>query len=385
MRTRIIKQATTSDCLFNVIAGWCNTGSGKKNQSIYMLSAFASGGGVEALSPFLDVYLSHGNTVEIIVGIDRNGTEAEAIRRLFALQEAHHEALRAYVFNAPSKAAIFHPKLYINERGRVIDFVIGSANMTGGGMGTNFESLILYENVPKLRAEAIHAMDIWNQYSAIKPPLKDSYLKQLTKTTVAGYCKRLPEKPIEGKKPTRTEITDLWKPFSHISLPNSTPPRFRKPIKKDELRGDYLLMDVLTETRKTQMQLPVKVQTGFFGLKRGERKAIEVSILSREGLSQPICRPLVKSGEMRRIEIPGIRTMERLLAILFVRLDRAKRFAYRIFPRETAEYKEADLLLAKHGQQGKGKRRYVIADKNHPARSQITGVVRALSTILAKQ
>ena len=364
MRTRVIQQAITKDCLFNVIAAWCQVGSGCSDRSIQILSAFASGAGVAALSPLFDVFLAHGNKVEIICGIDRNGTDAEAIRRLHDLQETHHSSLNVSIFNAPSRSAIFHPKLYINDRGSLIDFVIGSANMTSGGLGSNFESIVLYEDVPKNSAEARNALCIWQAYAEPQSPLSPSFLKALTREERNSLLRRMPRKSVLEKRSTEREVAELWKPFSRVRLPHSARVQHRKPTRQSAFQGNYLLMDVLGETRMTQMQLPLPVADGFFRVQRGVEAVINVAILSSEGLTQPIRRPLVMSGtSMRRIEVPEIKTRARNLAILFLKLKGRRQFAYCVLPRESRSYRTANQLLKRHGQQGTQERRFIIGRK----------------------
>lgn len=376
MKTRVIRQAITKDCLFNVIAAWCQAGSGSSDRSIQILTAFASGAGVAALSPLFDLFLAHGNSIEIICGIDRNGTDAEAIRRLHDLQETHHSALNVSIFNAPSSSAIFHPKLYINDRGSHIDFVIGSANMTCGGLGSNFESVVLYEDVPRKSAEARNALSIWRTYAEPQSPLSPSFLKALTREERSSLLRRMPRRSTWEKRSTEREIAELWKPFSRVRLPHSARVQHRKPTRHSAFQGNYLLMDVLGETRRTQMQLPLPVTAGFFRVQRGTEAEVNVAILSPDGLTQPIRRPLVMSGtSMRRIEVPEIKTRARNLAILFLKLKGRRQFAYCILPRESRSYRTADRLLKNHGQQGAQERRFFIGQKGDKQWAVVKGLI----------
>src|SRR6266567_5084754 len=133
MRSRVIRQAVSTDSLFGVIADWCREGAGQKKCRLRLMSAFASRGGVGAIVPLLDVFLAQGNTVEVIVGVDRKGTDRGALRHLDALLHAYPAQCKVSVFNAPARAAIFHPKLYIYDGPNQLSAVIGSANLTGGG------------------------------------------------------------------------------------------------------------------------------------------------------------------------------------------------------------------------------------------------------------
>ena len=369
MKTQVIRQAVTRDCLFRVLTDWCRDGAGATDQSIRIMSAFASGAGVAALAPFLDVFLARGNRVEIICGIDRNGTDAQAIRELYALQSSHGSTVSVRIFNAPSKGAIFQPKLYLRQKRRHVDFVIGSANMTSGGMGSNFESLLLYQDCPRRSSEASHALTLWDIFADPQPPMKTTFLRVLTRKERDRLCRKLPKKSQWEKRSARKEVSELWRPLSKVRLPHSGRVQHRRPPTSRTVQGNYLLMDVLRETRKTQMQIPLKVVTGFFGLGRRQRANLIVSEWDAEGIRQPIVRPIVisegpnRNRLMRRIEVPPIKDLKRNLAIFFIKLRGERRFAYAIIQRGTTEYDQASRLLSKEGQQGKGKRRYIIGTK----------------------
>src|SRR6266566_4762044 len=156
MRSRVIRQAVSTDSLFGVIAGWCKEGAGQKKYRLRLMSAFASRGGVGAVAPLLDVFLAQGNTLEVIVGVDRNGTDRGALRHLHALLHAYPAQCKVSVFTAPARGSIFHPKLYIYNGPKHHSAVIGSANLTGGGLGSNFESLIYYSACPRRSPPARH-------------------------------------------------------------------------------------------------------------------------------------------------------------------------------------------------------------------------------------
>ena len=241
--------------------------------------------------------------------------------------------------------------------------------MTSGGMGSNFESLLLYEGVPRRCAEAVHAQTIWDTFAAPEPPLKTSFLRDLTRRERDRLCSKLPEKSQWEKRSARKEVSELWRPLSKVRLPHSGRVQHRRPATDRTIQGNYLLMDVLRETRKTQMQIPLKVVNGFFGLGRRQRANLHVSEWDAEGIRQPIIRPIVisegpkHSRLMRRIEVPPIKGLKRNLAIFFIKLRGERRFAYTLLPRETDEYRQANRLLAEKGQQGKGKRRYIIGKK----------------------
>lgn len=273
---------------------------------------------------------------------------------------------RVHVFQAPSRQAIFHPKLYLFRTPSDVRFVIGSPNLTVGGLCSNFESMLLFDSCKVGSQEINSAISIWQTYADPQPPLKRSFLRELTRDYLTKLLNQLPEThPLEIRS-TSIAVRDLWKPISKQPLPRSSIVSQRSaPPPLQKVKG-FLLMDVLQETRVTQMQIPLDVVESFFRVARHEPADLSVSIWTRIGVSQPIQRVLVmsqgpaKTRLMRRIEMPQIRGLERPLVVLFVRLTGTRRFAFRLIPHHSRAYKVANRILAKEGQNGAAIRRFVV-------------------------
>lgn len=71
------------------------------------------------------------------IGIDYYLTEPNAIRKL-----SHQGHI---VFKTQKARTTFHPKIYYFRKGNSISLLTGSANLTGGGLETNFEISLLSE------------------------------------------------------------------------------------------------------------------------------------------------------------------------------------------------------------------------------------------------
>jgi len=347
------------------------------------MSAFASRGGVGAVAPLLDVFLAQGNTLEVIVGVDRNGTDRGALRHLHALLHAYPAQCKVSVFTAPARGSIFHPKLYIYNGPKHLSAVIGSANLTGGGLGSNFESLIYYSACPRRSPPARHVEEIWSMFAKPTPPLRSKFLRPLDKHYLRTLLARLPENSRQEEKSETATFRELWRPLSSVHLPRSTAPKPRKTVPPNVSARNYLVTDVLRETRSTQMQVPIRVVEGFFGVGKREPLDLTLSIITNTGLSQPIHRPLVLSqgyrGErlMRRIEMPQIRRLQRPLAVVFVRLPGRDRFAFRLLPQRSPGYRRAAKLLARAGHQGRARRRFLFGRSNDTHWGKIKGLLTA--------
>ena len=222
---------------------------------------------------------------------------------------------------------------------------------------------------------------IWEVFRYPEAPLKEAFLTSLTRAWIKKHKDKLPVRSSEdtGKRVRNTEAT--WIPLSGVPLVGSGTPIQPRRRASTQVGQTFLLIDVLGETRSTQMQLPLDVVERFWSIARDKPAEVDLRIWTSQGFSQPIRRRLVLSSGggkrlMRRIEMPQIRELPRPLAAVFVRLRRPATFAYLLLPRNTAGYKAADSLLAKHGQQGKGVRRYVIARRGESLAKHVMGIIQ---------
>jgi HKD family nuclease len=379
--TRAIPQGITEDSLFSVIADWCKKGAGQKHYNLQILSAFASGNGVTAITPLLDIFLADGNTVEIIVGVDRNGTDKAALENLQSLAAAYEKQCSVHVFQAPSRQSIFHPKLYLLRTRSTVSCVIGSPNLTCGGLSSNFESMLLFGDCENNSAVATNAISIWETFAKPKAPLRNHYLRVLSRSYLNVLLKRMPDKPRQEFEETATAVRDLWKPISRLPLPRSTKVSRRTKLAPTTKKAGFLLMDVLQETRFTQMQIPLSIVEGFFRVEPRKPADLSVSIWTQTGISQPITRTLVisqgprKDRLMRRLEMPQIRGLARPLAVIFMHLPGRRRFAFHLIPHHSPAYKVANRILQKEGQQGSAKRRFVIGSLTEKKWSSVKGLL----------
>ena len=98
--------------------------------------AFAKNSGVLRIKDALERFRGRGGKVNIYVGVDLGGTSYEALTSLLLLTDSlnvvHSE-----------KGQTFHAKIYQflgQDKGLI---VVGSHNLTGGGLWTNFESSVI--------------------------------------------------------------------------------------------------------------------------------------------------------------------------------------------------------------------------------------------------
>ena len=127
--------------------------------------AFANYGGVSGLAR--EIAKSGIKEKNIIVGIDNKITTVEALQCLINL------GFEGKVYHT-SGSEIFHPKFYLFENANVYSLIVGSANMTTGGLALNDECAILIEGT-KNESIYVEANDtfnrVWNTVEVPENPI----------------------------------------------------------------------------------------------------------------------------------------------------------------------------------------------------------------------
>ncbi|MCQ2867009.1 restriction endonuclease [Helicobacter pylori] len=103
--------------------------------------AFLKYSGVEVIQDALINSLEKGAEFEIIVGLDFKTTDSKSIRFLLDLNKTYKK-LRFYCYGDKENNKtdiVFHPKIYMFDNGKEKTSIIGSTNLTKGGLENNFE------------------------------------------------------------------------------------------------------------------------------------------------------------------------------------------------------------------------------------------------------
>lgn len=95
--------------------------------------AFAKNSGVLRLRDSLMKFRKNGGDIHFYVGVDMNGTSYEALSNLREISTSLHVI-------HDSSGQTFHTKLYSFSTGEESEITVGSNNLTGGGLWTNYES-----------------------------------------------------------------------------------------------------------------------------------------------------------------------------------------------------------------------------------------------------
>lgn len=99
------------------------------------VTAWAKVSGLERIQDAIRSFAARGGTSEIIVGIDEGGATVEGLQLALKLFD------KVWVFHDPG-ARTFHPKLYVTRGAKNATVIVGSSNLTKGGLFTNFEASV---------------------------------------------------------------------------------------------------------------------------------------------------------------------------------------------------------------------------------------------------
>ena len=128
--------------------------------------AFVKRSGTQHIREPLLNFSNHG-TVRLSAGIDLYGTSREGLSDLLAATP--NGQIYIYRNNGPYT---FHPKVYLFKSAQRADLIVGSGNLTGGGLFTNYEASLTARLDLAVQADAeflqvIEAtLDVWSQPQA---------------------------------------------------------------------------------------------------------------------------------------------------------------------------------------------------------------------------
>ena len=136
--------------------------------TLNLVVAFARNSGVLRIKDSLEKFRERGGSVNAYVGVDLDGTSYEALTALLL----HTDSL---IIVHSETSQTFHPKIYqfLGEAKGLV--VVGSHNLTGGGLWTNFESS-MHISLDKSIANEIEILNGINEYIGQLESLNDSFM-----------------------------------------------------------------------------------------------------------------------------------------------------------------------------------------------------------------
>jgi HKD family nuclease len=237
--------------------------------------AFARWAGIFLIDPALQRFAARpGTGVTGYVGVDLGGTTVEALTYLSELTGS-----KISIVEANMRGVVFHPKVYEFTGPTGWLTVVGSSNLTMGGLLSNVESVVVVTGQPKDRSPAEALFD----YLAPKKPFTADHIRRVTPALLEELAPRLDHysKPSPDAR-SRSGLSP-GKALRDATFPNPgrppSPASGRRPSGRGSrrhppvstaattpTRREELYVELWDETRDgTQVQLPRRVFTDFFG------------------------------------------------------------------------------------------------------------------------
>ena len=135
----------------------------EQSKDVRIAVAFVSRAGLAMVEPSIKAAIRGGAQFEFLIGLDTRATEPAAVQRLYDLSRSSR-SLRLYCSAPLTSPGIYHPKLYLLRRDDLITSIIGSSNLTQGGLRSNVEVNVAIE--ANMKDELVS--DIYDAYYRLR-------------------------------------------------------------------------------------------------------------------------------------------------------------------------------------------------------------------------
>lgn len=238
--------------------------------TLNIIVAFAKNSGVLRIKDAFERFRERGGIVNTYVGVDMGGTSYEALTALLL----HTDSLNI-VHSENSQT--FHPKIYQflgKDKGLI---VVGSHNLTAGGLWTNFESSVLIP-LDELRTNNTLTVGL-NDYIGQLTSLKDSFMSidkqdDIDKLLQNGYVSKEIEEQMDRLKANKQNKS------GERLFGNSVPAKLPRIAMPKEKRA---LTTPATPVSTISTPLSGKKQTIWFETRKltgGSRNILDLSMKS---------------------------------------------------------------------------------------------------------
>ncbi len=207
-----------------------------------------------------------GTSLECFVGVDLGGTTIEALTYLHELPGCTLHVVRSGI-----PTVVFHPKVYALEGRNRWWVLIGSGNLSTGGLHSNVEAYVTLEGSGPDRS----LLDgLFRSYA--DPPFTPEhvrrtdadFLRELS-AELATYTERAPDRDSGGRPSDPVPMVDGFSPPAPAGRPPATAGgrgRSTRPPQTVPAAPDVLYLELWDETGGgTQVQIPKAAYTGYFG------------------------------------------------------------------------------------------------------------------------
>jgi len=199
----------------------------------YITVAYIRRSGVIRLKSSMEEFKEAGGIVKSIAGIDQKNSSIEGLQMLAELSN------EMFIFHNEVPNMTFHPKLYIFEKqNHKATVLIGSGNLTEGGLYTNYELKSIFEfdlTIPEENRKFEEIKSVFISYSDTSSPLcKVATPDQIRALIDRGYIRSETSLAIQNRDINRTNVSSSRERiFGSESI---RLPRIARPVEEAEER-----------------------------------------------------------------------------------------------------------------------------------------------------
>jgi len=250
--------------------------------------AYARWEGIGLLSPSIEAFVERGGRFESIYGAGNGVTTPDALYYGLLLKGLFPGRTYAGFVEDEYANATFHPKFYEFRSASEIRTIVGSSNLTGGGLQRNSE-VLLEVGLSRGGADEKALESYWQAIRKKAKIVTPDHVLRISNSLGTGSENLGKTKtPKSGKpylpKSTKPQPRPLFEKILGLSKPSQ--------MKKDKLlsefsaiseRPKYLYLEILARETGGQngksgsaVQLPVATLGAYFGVARSEERAIRL-------------------------------------------------------------------------------------------------------------
>lgn len=284
--------------------------------SFTCLVAFASYGGVTALTKFIKEGKANGMKIKVVLGVDQKATSKEALEEVLTWD------VDARIYHTSSNN-IFHPKVYLFENRDIFTLIVGSNNLTVPGLVQNIECSLLIKDT--IDPSSVHD-DFYRYWKgildgtethlyALTKKLIDDLYKDKIITSEEQRSKRYDDgtdKKEDTKKETVTfekatiqKFPDGFRPKRLVKVKQvKTSKKATKEVEKSVSISNAVLIAEIPKgaDRWKQANFSKEVFHDFFGVEEGKKNQIKMTNIKKDGTLGEVAKRLpvkVKSHNYR--------------------------------------------------------------------------------------
>jgi hypothetical protein len=288
--------------------------------AVRIAMAYVNWGGLSLVAEALEKFLARRKSLQTVFGIGNGVTTPDALCYSHYLKGLFSSYTDALGFEWDFADSTFHPKLIEFEYEDHCVVVIGSANLTNGGMAFNHE-LCVALTIPKSDPVSLSIKMLWESYWSSAKRIDPQLIQKLSKEHRLG---REGQKEQPSRQRIGLSLQRAKKPlFAYILDGNSSQKQKHQTLAETSTlseKPEKLFLQILGETGGGhQVQLPVATLSTFFGVGSGDVRNVTFYFPHSEPIQVQLTHFV---NNTHRVRLRPIRDVPRPAILVFQRTEK---------------------------------------------------------------